>query len=278
VETQDDDGSWGAGPAVLEGHALGKDGLTGLGVLTLLDHMYSHLSKDEVRGRVVGETVKKGIRRLMADQLPDGRFAPSTGNVIDHALATLALTEAYGLTGSNLFKDSARKAVEALEAMQAEDGSFGDAASTAWAAEAFHSAEISDLAFGRKVYAGLIGYSATGKVDPADPARITVRRWVVKEPADPATDPTIGAILSRGPDLSRGDFARAYRSAQALRYAVDDPKSRAWRHSLRQALHAEESKRGAWLGRTRGETVLRTCLAGRVYALEYRPCPQLTSK
>ncbi len=78
------------------------------------------------------ETVKNGLRWLRDVQKPDGfvgdRAAPCAA--LNHALAALALTEAYGMTGSRVFKDPAQRALEALVAMQRPDGSFAEAGAT----------------------------------------------------------------------------------------------------------------------------------------------------
>lgn len=77
------DGSWGPN----------KPGMTGLGLLTFLAHGETTSSAD------YGATVEKAIRFLVSIQKEDGMFAEySQPGVYAHAIATYAISEAYGLT------------------------------------------------------------------------------------------------------------------------------------------------------------------------------------
>ena len=60
------------------------------------------------------ETVRKGLRYLKQIQDPEGCFGPRTTNHFTYstAIATLAMAEAYAMTGSPLFKESAQRGVD----------------------------------------------------------------------------------------------------------------------------------------------------------------------
>lgn len=80
---QAEDGSWGPN----------KAGMTGLGLLTFLAHGETTSSAD------FGPTVEKAIRFLVKIQKEDGMFDGYTQpGVYAHAIATYAISEAYGLT------------------------------------------------------------------------------------------------------------------------------------------------------------------------------------
>ena len=77
------DGSWGPQ----------KEAMTGLGLLTFLAHGETTSSKE------YGQTVEKAIRFLVSAQKEDGIFVGYTQpGVYAHAIATYAISEAYGLT------------------------------------------------------------------------------------------------------------------------------------------------------------------------------------
>jgi len=123
---QEEDGSWGARPA-----------RTGLALLAFLGagetHRYGRYKK----------TVKAALKHLKQIQDVQGWFgaAPAAAWADDHAIATLAMAEAYGLTGSPLFKRSAQAAVSRLVAEPHPDTQV-----SLWRILATRSANVAGLA------------------------------------------------------------------------------------------------------------------------------------
>ncbi|MDC1143205.1 hypothetical protein OAU50_08955, partial [Planctomycetota bacterium] len=71
-------------------------------------------------------SVKRGIAWLIAQQNDDGQIGPAEqGNVLIHAMATLALVEEFGLTRADHLKTPLRKACRWLCAVHALDNSGG---------------------------------------------------------------------------------------------------------------------------------------------------------
>lgn len=270
-QAQNPEGSWGEGTAILDGQAVGRAGLTGLALTTFLDYGYSHLSKDQLRGKGAGDVAREGLKWLLADQRPDGTFRSGTGSEVDHALSTLALTEAYGVTGSTLFQPQAQLAVDALVRMQSEDGSFGDAAGTLWAAEVLHSALVSGLSFRRSVHDGLRRYFETRPARPPEPGDVTVRLLLDRDRDDPAVAAAAEELAARIPDLANRDYAIAYHAANAVYlYWNGRPEWERWNRPVTRSLLDLQSRRGSWPGRTRNETIVQTCLAARTLSVNWR--------
>jgi hypothetical protein len=117
--------------------------LTGLALLAFLGAGYSHFSKDVHDGIRFGTVVQKGFQWMMARQKESGAF--DLRDPIADTIATLALSEAFGLTSSPLYKDDAQQAVDraALRAM-------ADARGMIWKGMVLKSAEIADLALPKK--------------------------------------------------------------------------------------------------------------------------------
>jgi len=91
-------------------------GVTGLALLAFLGAGYTHLDIDVVReGRNVGKVVKKALKWLKKKQKADGAFRK---NMYDHAIASLAYAEAYGMTHSPILKETAQRAIDFLEKAQ----------------------------------------------------------------------------------------------------------------------------------------------------------------
>jgi hypothetical protein len=139
-------------------------GNTGLALLAFLGAGYTHLSRDEFDGVRVGTVVKKGLQWLMAQQDAEGCVGGRSASkyLYNHAIAALALSEAYGLTGSGLFKQEAQKSVDFL--VSARNAGTGwrytarcgdnDTSVTGWCVMALKSAELSGLDVPRSAYEG----------------------------------------------------------------------------------------------------------------------------
>jgi hypothetical protein len=241
-------------------------GNTGLALLAFLGAGYTHTSHVEYDGIRFGSVVKNGLQWLMAQQDSDGcvggRSTPKY--LYNHALAALALSEAYGLTGSGLFRKEAQKAVDFLVAAQnsgrgwrytAQAGD-NDTSVTGWAVMALKSAEISGLAVPRAAYEGArawldeatdetgrTGYNArgTGQVVVAGkneqftdhPSMTAIalmsRIFIDKNRHDPRLASAVRLLAGDLPvwDGPRVDYYYWYYAALAL-FQADGPSGAAW--------------------------------------------------
>lgn len=120
-------------------------GLTGLALLTYLGAGYTHKE-----GKYAA-TITKGLNFLMSQQKPDGdlRGVSTTVGMYCHAMATLALCEAYALSLDERLRTRAERAVGFLARSRAEDGqawryapraSIGDTSILGWVVMALKSA------------------------------------------------------------------------------------------------------------------------------------------
>jgi hypothetical protein len=84
--------------------------VTGLALLAFLGAGESH------KHGTFKKTVRHGLRWLSQIQTEDGRFGPEVPRALvdGHAVATLAMCEAYARTGSPLFREKARRALDHL--------------------------------------------------------------------------------------------------------------------------------------------------------------------
>lgn len=98
----------GSGPDG-KGKAQYDVGVTGLALLAFLGAGYTNRSEGPF-GKVVGD----GLRYLKNVQDAEGCFGNrSSGHfVYNHAIAALAMVEAYGMTGSAIYKNPAQKALD----------------------------------------------------------------------------------------------------------------------------------------------------------------------
>jgi hypothetical protein len=91
------------------GKSLYDPGVTGLALCAFLGAGYAHRGEHRY-AKVVGG----GLRYLKGVQDPEGCFGPRTTQhyIYNHAIASLAMVEAYGLTRSPIYKDAAQKALD----------------------------------------------------------------------------------------------------------------------------------------------------------------------
>ena len=177
-------------------------GLTSLAVLCFLGAGFDHRSEawlvDSVRGErhKIGEVVKKGLEWLKARQNPDGSFSPDRPFLYNEALATMAMSEAFGLSGTRRWRDPAQRGVELLQRAQRPNpsgkGAWGwryasrteiedparvtgdadyakalydsDTSVTTWCVMALKSAQLSGLTVDKESLAGAVEFCrfATG--------------------------------------------------------------------------------------------------------------------
>jgi hypothetical protein len=264
LNAQNADGSWGDGLTTLDGVLVGKPGLTGLALLAFLGVGYSHLSKERFDGLRMGDAVRDGFQLLMADQREDGMFRSSRSG-LDHALAALALNEAYGLTGSNLFKEQAQASVDALVGLQLQDGSWGDGPTTTWAADVLKSAELGGLVFSRSAYDGLRAYY--DRRGAPDARELIARIFMDKNKSDPPHSIVPSMLVASPPDSAR-PLTDLYFQTRAL-FQYDGPAGRhftAWADPFKKTVREREALPGP-----RGsDKVIHTSLIAFCWSIYYR--------
>jgi hypothetical protein len=166
--------------------------------------------------------VKAALRYLGNLQAADGFIGDPGGPWanLNHAMATLALGEAYAMTGSPLFRSPATRAIRALEARRREDGSFaepgwsrGSLVLTAWATMALKSAQMSGLPFDRTAMEGVgrwIEANADARTGIVDPSAEDLSRYPFPRTDRPghAAGMTILMRIFLGEDARRSDPIR----------------------------------------------------------------------
>jgi len=91
------------------GKALYDPGVTGLALCAFLGAGHTNRGKHPF-----AKVVSRGLRYLKNIQDPEGCFGPRSTQqyIYNHATSALAMVEAYGMTGSPIFKGSAQRALD----------------------------------------------------------------------------------------------------------------------------------------------------------------------
>ncbi|HVR85325.1 MAG TPA: prenyltransferase/squalene oxidase repeat-containing protein, partial [Planctomycetota bacterium] len=280
---QGPEGGWGA--EAFQGQCIGgrcagigerdyDTGVTGLALLAFLGAGYSQMTKDVKidpafpdKPLDFGQVVKKGLQYLLAHQDPEGCIGDrGMKYMYNHCVAALALSEAYGLTGSAPLKEPAQKAVDFVIAAQNPGKGWrysakcmdNDTSVSGWAIMVLKSAETSDLAFPASAYDGAIswlnestdaaggyprtGYNAkgTGKVyvpgkneqfdhhESMSAVSVMSRIFMLKKKTNEMNAVTL--LVSDLPEWkpSKIDFYYWYYASMAL-YQYDGPDGSMWR-------------------------------------------------
>ncbi|MBK8980168.1 MAG: terpene cyclase/mutase family protein [Planctomycetes bacterium] len=205
---QDDDGKWdsdgfmkhdAAGEACTgPGNPTHDIGVTGLALLAFL------ADGSTLRSGPYSEVIKKGVQWLREQQdEKTGLFGSNAANefIYDHAIATLAMVEAYGLSDYRLLRSTAQKGINYLEwhrnpyAMwryQPRDGD-NDTSVTSWCIQAYAAA-------------------ASFRLDVNQQVMPLAMSWI-----DQMTDPATG----RTGYSERGGVSSRFAGDHAVRYPSD---------------------------------------------------------
>jgi hypothetical protein len=143
------DGSW----EFDGGHKNDKIAATGMALLPFLAAGQTHKRGEQIQGKNYVEVVRKGLDYLKQKLGSGGNFTGSTGTY-SHAIATIALCEAYGMEkGSDAgLGDKAKAAVYRIVNGQGGNGSWGyayggqgDTSIVGWQIQALQSANLAGL-------------------------------------------------------------------------------------------------------------------------------------
>lgn len=205
--------------------------LTGLSLLAFLGSGYTHTD-----GKY-SDTVGRGLEFLQMTQKPDGDLRGPSRSVgmYCHAMATLALCEAYALTGDIQLRKPVELAIDFMSRARARDGlswrylpgaERGDTSILGWVVMAYRSAKVSGIPTSTTIQTGTLGW--LGKVSsgperglacyqPGQPPTptMTAEAWVCRQflgvgGPGPMSNEAATYLLAHGPDKPGRDAYNLY--------------------------------------------------------------------
>ena len=248
----------------LDARGGGDAELTGQALLVFLGAGFSHLSKDEHDGLCFGTVVKKAMQWLIARQKETGAF--DAEDPVADAIATLALSEAYGMTASAPLKDPAQKGVDRLVAtpMDAPRGLI-------WKGMALKSAELGELEFPKAAYESLDAIrSKEGNLAIAGTTILSI--FVHRSKADPR----LGDIRRLDPAALQTETLYVATLASFQFDGPNGPQWKGWNEQMKkrllpaQRLKKGECEWGSWDGKTFRARLQATALNGMNFEFYYR--------
>ncbi len=309
---QDDDGRWDAGTARYDDGTTVKGdddftahcppgekclgecayweadtALTGLSLLTFLGAGYTH-----TEGRYA-EAVGRGLDFLIAQQKPDGdlRGRSQVVGMYCHAMATLAMCEAFALTGDDRLRGPVERAIAFLVRGRARDGMawrdapgapVGDTSILGWVVMGLKSAkEIGipipgepavrrgTLLWLEKVATGTSqGLARYQPWEPVTPT-MTAEAWVCRQflgvgGPGPSSSEAAEFLLRNDSDRGKTNFYYWYYATLALYQHGGEPWTK-WNASIRDKIVGLQSTAGHQTGSWEPDTSLYGAKGGRIY-------------
>lgn len=198
AKSQDGNGRWSlqlfpAATAADIGNTQSDTAATGLALLAFLGAGYDHY------GEEYQQNVARGLRFLVERQKANGDlFAdpPATHCLYSHAIATIALCEAYGMTGDEKLREPAQKALDYIVAAQNKQlggwryrpqDSLNDTSVTGWQVMALKSGELAKLKVDPEVYVGVNRWLESARAKSNAP-NVVNAKYVYNPFSDPKTN------------------------------------------------------------------------------------------
>jgi hypothetical protein len=152
AKQQKADGSW-----ELDGGVKSRIAGTGIALLPFLAAGYTHKGapremheKDKKNPSKYPQQIDNGLKYLVAKQTASGNFG--TDNMYEHAIASMALCEAFGMTNDARLRGPAQLAISFIVRAQHPGGSWGytpgtlgDTSVSGWQVQALKSAHLAGL-------------------------------------------------------------------------------------------------------------------------------------
>lgn len=297
AENQEPDGRWSprAHGAGRELHVAGRDRLgagvradTGVTALALLAFLASgHTSEEGLYASIVDQ----GLGYLIRQQAADGGLggeATTFASMYCHAMATLALSEAYGMTGQPRLREPVRRAVAyTLAAQNPSSGGWryyrgdpGDTSQLGWQLMALKSADLAGIPLSDRSrrqmirfldavssgnHRGLASYRPSEPVTrPMTAEALACRQFLGAVPSPAAAAEAADYLLGELPGDGAKNFYYWYYGTLAVYQLQGDPWRR-WNDALSQTLTRSQRKLGPAAGSWDPDSVWGG-YGGRVYS------------
>ena len=307
ASAQNEDGRWdasqfGSGRPTYEGghdrRGAGRDadtGITGLAVLAFLGSGHTHHDGE------YAEVVRDGLKFLAASQASDGSLAGNSqmyASMYCHGIASLAMSEAYSLTGDRELLPTVESAIKYTISMQHPTtggwryrrGEEGDTSQLGWQLMALTSAHYAGLEIPNTTWSGASRFlrsvtSRDGRAayrpgqlpSNAMTAEAMLCTLFLRTPTDDPQIQSAARYLVRDmPGSGRTNYYYWYYGTLAL-YHLQDENWQRWNTAAKKVLVGRQRGDGSWsadsVWGTSGGKVYSTALGALTLEVYYRYRP-----
>jgi hypothetical protein len=259
--------------------------LTGLSLLAYLGSGYT-----QADGKYA-ETVAKGLDFLLLQQRSDGdlRGRSRAVGLYCHSMATLALCEAYALTGEERLRDPVERAVAFLVSARARDGlawryapgaPVGDTSVLGWVVMALKSAKVVGIPVSASVRTGTLTWlnrvasgsqQGLARYQPNEPVTptMTAEAWVCRQflgvgGPGPASSEAADYLLVHSPNHDPYNLYFWYYGTLAMYQHGGDSWTR-WNTEVRDQVVRRQQTSGHKAGSWDPDDSLYGAKGGRIY-------------
>lgn len=297
VSHQQTDGSWDASAwgSGVESRVLGHNrqgagaeadtGISGLAVLAFLAAGHTHLEGEYAK------TVQHALEYLIGKQKSDGNMAGNArmfASMYCHGMATLAISEAFAVTGDHRLKPYVQQAVNYTVASQLRDGGWryqpgddsGDMSQFGWQVMALKSASLAGIEVPKATrdgmqrfltgsmrgrHRGLTGYRGGDGASRTMTAEALVCHAFLGIPKNDAqVKEATDLIMGEVPNNGKANLYYWYYATLAL-HQVQSKPWQDWNAALKKQLLTRQRSTGLLAGSWDPDTVWGT-YGGRVYS------------
>ncbi|MFH0909575.1 MAG: von Willebrand factor type A domain-containing protein [bacterium] len=221
-QNQRADGSWN--------HA--EPGVASLGLLAYLAHGETTASEK------YGETVEKALRYVLKRQDGDGRFSADPA---EHALATYAISEAYGLTRIPTLKQAMNKGVAAVISDTLSGNAPGEWAAPALRASQLAGTDNTDLARAKESLSSNLRTSSEPTAAPS--------LQLLGDAKDPATRQKLDELAAETFDWNSSRSLEQWLGVHEALFRAGGQRWAKWNSATIKALLQQANEDGSWPAR-----------------------------
>jgi hypothetical protein len=277
-------------------------GATAMGILPFLAIGQTHKTQGPYK-----EHILRGVQWLMAHQQPDGNLAKGAQQMMySHALATIALSEDYGMSGDKQVGAAAQAAVNfIINAQNVKSGGWrynpgddGDTSVVGWQLMALKSALMAELSVNGSAFSGTskwldsvavhdgaeYGYTPGGGSSPTmTSVGLLCRQYLGAKRDSPMLAGGMGYLLNHLPDDGFSNIYYWYYATQVM-HNMSGYEWDTWNRKMRDLLvrtqvrSVHECANGSWApekdawGRSGGR-LMQTSLSALTLEIYYRYLP-----
>jgi hypothetical protein len=284
---QKPDGRW----TMVDGRSNDDFGATGLALLPFLAAGVTHkIDPNDPNSKEYSRTVDLGLRYLVNKQQGNGLLGTdSTFKHYSHAICTIALCEAVGMSGDAGLRRPAQRAIDYLVKNQHNGGGWryfanqpGDTSVTAWCLQALQSGKLAGLAVPPEAFykcssfldsmqtqnGAAYGYTTPGSRPTLTAACLLARAYLGWGPKNPAMMAGIENLKKNQPQRNKGEIYYYYYATQVMHFcAPPDDWHKVWNPKMRDLLvdtqdNSTGPNRGSWAPEA---DTLSGSVGGRMY-------------
>jgi prenyltransferase beta subunit len=268
VRQQKNDGRW----ALTDATAADDIAATGLGLLPFLAAGQTHKPAKGEKESPYSRTVEFGLSYLKSKQRVNGSFNGAR-DMYGHAIATMALCEAFGMTQDPSLKKVAQSAIDYLAKAQHPIGGFryvpgmaGDTSVTGWCLQALKSGQMAGLSVDRQVIykvgeyldsvqtqnGAAYGYTGPGATRTMTSVGLLCRYYLGWGPKNPNFAAGVELLKKNLPIRGLDDIYYYYYATQVMHFFGGDDWDKLWNPKMRDLLvdsqdnSASKEKNGSW--------------------------------